>query len=180
MKSYTKTGDTGKTSLWDGQRDDKSDDIIMLLGEMDELSVRIGTLCIEIKLLGDKNDVDLNDVVVFLRKIQRIIQDMNTHMASPTKDPSKLPNIDSSIVNDMESLIDIYTDKLPKLTSFIIPCQNRADAACHMCRVQARKSERYLVNCMSSKLSNINPSIQIILNRMSDYFFTLSRMLQNN
>lgn len=41
-KIYTKTGDKGKTSILGGKRIEKSDELIDLLGEIDELNSYLG------------------------------------------------------------------------------------------------------------------------------------------
>lgn len=48
-KIYTKRGDSGKTSLWDGTEIDKSSDQILLLGELDMLNHTIGGLRLFLK-----------------------------------------------------------------------------------------------------------------------------------
>ena len=44
MKIYTKTGDTGLTSLYDGTRIYKNNEIIDMLGMIDELNSYIGLI----------------------------------------------------------------------------------------------------------------------------------------
>ena len=42
MKIYTKTGDKGQTSLWDGERVDKDSLRVESYGTVDELNATIG------------------------------------------------------------------------------------------------------------------------------------------
>jgi cob(I)alamin adenosyltransferase len=49
MKIYTKTGDKGMTSLYDGSKRAKGHVIFYVLGDIDELSSHIGLLCAKIQ-----------------------------------------------------------------------------------------------------------------------------------
>jgi len=172
IKIYTKKGDLGKTSLWNGERTGKNSIIIKALGELDKLSVTIGDYCVVLgfsdKNLGRKN---------FLREIQRLIQDINTHVATP--DTNKvLPVLNQEIIERMEKDIDNVTMNLPPLTNFIIPCQYENDTKAHYCRVQTRIAESYLVDVseyFESRGISLNPFCLKFLNRLSDYFFTIAR-----
>lgn len=173
MKIYTKKGDKGETSLWNGKRVKKSSSTIRVLGEMDELTVRIGNLAVYIP--GNK----------LLRRMQSEIQNINTHVATPTKISRGLPALDKLLVKDMEREIDEMTSALPKLTVFIIPCQSPVDSLVHLCRTQARKAETHLVDESLSRfeedgLEELDSTALETINRMSDYFFTLSRHIVAN
>ena len=50
MKIYTKKGDKGMTTLYDGTKVSKSEINLRIIGEVDELSSRIGMLCVFIKM----------------------------------------------------------------------------------------------------------------------------------
>lgn len=173
MKIYTKKGDKGETSLWNGKRVKKSSSTIQTLGEMDELTVRIGRLAV---YLPDNQ---------MLRRMQSEIQNINTHVATPTKISRELPVLDAMLVTDMEAEIDTMTSALPKLTVFIIPCQTPVDSLVHLCRTQARKAETHLVDEALTRFENdgleeLDTAALKTINRMSDYFFTLSRHVVDN
>jgi cob(I)alamin adenosyltransferase len=53
MKIYTKTGDSGETSLFGGGRVQKSNPRVAAYGEVDELNSFVGTYCS--RNLGDKS-----------------------------------------------------------------------------------------------------------------------------
>ena len=88
MKIYTKTGDKGTTSLYDGSRRPKSDMHFEVLGSMDELSSRIGML---VALTNQK--------IPLLRKIQRTLQDFNSHIATIKKVGKQLPIFEVDLVS---------------------------------------------------------------------------------
>ena len=176
MKIYTKTGDKGKTSLYDGKRLNKFSLMFEVLGELDELTCRIGMLHALVK-----ND----EILKYLRKIQQIIQDINSNIATIDK-TKKLPYIGGELIVEIETKIDGMEGKLPKLTRFILPGIGRIDSQVHLCRTQTRKVERLLWklnNCeLNGKILNltlvkVDENILKFINRLSDYFFVLSRLV---
>lgn len=187
MKIYTRTGDGGSTALNDGNRCSKDTVFFDTLGEMDELSSRIGMLCSLPNSIGS---------LTFLRKIQRQIHCFSAHVASPTKTEGRyLPAIDQTIVDEMEREIDRMDETLPALSHFILPGHYQLDAQTHLCRTQARKVERALVRLTNHDEAvtlttkdtlrvfvpieslKLDPLILKYFNRLSDYFFVLARWL---
>jgi cob(I)alamin adenosyltransferase len=151
-KIYTKKGDNGMTSLYNGECIEKDDSIIDLLGYIDELNSFIGILDLE------------NE---FIYHIQTWLFDLGTVVANP----DHKYNFDLDLINTkkIENEIDIMTEKLPKLTKFILPKGN-----INLCRAICRKLERKLVfNVFINK--HIPQNTVIFINRLSDYLFTLAR-----
>lgn len=174
MKIYTKTGDKGTTMLWSGGRAPKSSQVFMLLGELDELTTRIGVVCAH----SSSNYL----VTEQLRKIQSLIQDINTEVATLGK-----PSEDKHISNVkycteiLEKSIDNMEKQNSKLVVFILPGVTPLDSFVHMCRTQARKVERLMCEILNSDILVNDKNITIsdttlsYFNRLSDYFFVLSR-----
>lgn len=192
MKIYTKTGDSGETSLYDGSRAPKYSINFDVLGEMDELSSRIGVLCAHLN--GKTRMISGLDILNMLRHIQRNLQDFNSYIATIDKKGKRLPELDEKIILMLEDKIDNLEDMNPKLTRFILPGVTLADAQAHMCRTQARKAERVLTQLHNSnELLTITkhgerveleleqfviPEIILkYMNRLSDFFFVLARWL---
>ena len=171
MKIYTKNGDNGSTMLWSGELVLKSDVHITTLGQLDELTVRIGNV---ITHTWNKK------LIAFLRETQKIIQDINTIIATPTP-TKKIKGLGSEIVDDLESQIDYMTDILPKLSVFILPCEYELDGYIHLCRTQTRIVETMLPKVINYRAVDLDLDvsdlydIQKYINRLSDYFFTLAR-----
>lgn len=195
MKVYTKTGDTGETSLYDGCRIQKTAINFMVLGEIDELSSRIGLLCAMIDNDSEMKDDSLNNYSL-LRKIQHILQDFNTHIATIDRTNRRLPELSEEYVTELENAIDMIENKNTKLTKFILPGVTPIDAQSHLCRTQTRKVERVLIELHNSKdilnvktsrlgqQSYVNleefiiPEVMLkYINRLSDFFFVLARYL---
>jgi len=154
-KVYTKTGDKGTTSLYDGSRVEKTAKFFVVLGEIDELSSRIGMLCAQIPdrlsgqgcvnkicfnfppLQGFNNEQ--NNPANILRIIQATLQDLNSIIATVNKENRKIPTIEEKCVQELETYIDHMEEFTPKLTKFILPGVTLADAQSHLCRTQTRK-----------------------------------------
>ncbi len=184
MKIYTRSGDEGNSSLYDGSRISKSEIFFDVLGELDELSSRIGFL----SSLLSSND-NLNYIFIFLRIIQGKIQDINTIIAT-IKTKKVLPKITDYDILLIEQQIDNIEKNNEPLTKFILPGVTQLDSQSHLCRTQTRKVERYLWKLHNSKDNIIKTNgvielkeividslITSYINRLSDFFFVLARFL---
>lgn len=174
MSIYTKTGDKGKTSLYNGTRVEKSDLSINTVGELDTLNSQIGYLT---TLLADKKIEHYNNEN--LVNIQRKLFTIGSEIATPTMLSSEQYDFLNE-VDELEKKIDKYTETLPLLKNFILPGGSQPACFCHIVRSQTRRTERTystLITFGSYKPKNINKTIMPYLNRLSDYFFTLARYI---
>lgn len=167
MRIYTRTGDEGMSSLFDGGRYKKSDLRFEVYGELDLLNVMVGDAraCLEGKPTEE-----------FLAEIQRAIFSLSSVLA--TEDISKLPERVkdmhwTDLTDRLECNMDQYDEKLPELTSFILPGGSDGALKLHYCRVQARKCERLIV-ALADKVE-IDAEILKFINRLSDFFFMAAR-----
>jgi len=166
MKLYTKTGDEGQTGLIGGTRVPKNDIRIEAYGTVDELNSFIGLLT--------TYPIHAQEVT-FLRIIQNNLFTIGSYLATDT---SKVALQQSSIlksdsIGQIESEIDRIDAKLPILNAFILPGGSQTGALCHVCRTIARRAERRLFDVTA--FYSIDNQILIYFNRLSDYFFALSR-----
>ena len=182
-KLYTKTGDKGITSLYDGNRIPKTSIFFEVLGTIDELSCHLGLL---IALLKKNQDCK------FLRIIQIKLLDIGSNIAVTSH--KKVPKILEQDVKNIEVLIDYYDKINSKLTEFVLPGVYQADAQCHICRSVSRRAERLLwkINNKSGELKVTNRRTNIVMddvtvdvnilqymNRLSDFLFSYARFLSN-
>ena len=164
---YTKTGDTGTTSLVGGSRVDKDDHRVEAYGTVDELNSHIGLLA---EMLRDMKGGYYDE----LKAVQNNLFTLQTLLA--TEDEAiyaRLPQLDEEEVEMLERQIDTLTDLLPKLQNFVIAGGTLAGAQCHVARTVCRRAERRVVTL--ARETSITPVIQRYLNRLSDYLFVLSR-----
>jgi len=166
VKIYTKTGDKGQTSLLSGERVLKNDPQIEAYGTIDELNSFLGLLISEIENEVIKEKLGL---------IQHKLFNAGTSFAIKSEVKFDVPEIKEEDISFLESGIDKMNKELPELTSFILPGGTRAVSLTHVCRSICRRAER---NAISAGLDS-NQSIMVIkyLNRLSDYFFVLSRKI---
>jgi cob(I)alamin adenosyltransferase len=167
MKIYTKGGDKGLTSLWGGKRVSKASLRIDTYGTIDELNVHIG-------LIRDVIEDETNSLL--LEQIQNQLFTFGSHLAAdPDKEDIKLPMIHPDKVVTLEEAIDAMEQDLPSLKAFILPGGHQHVSICHLGRVVCRRAERLAIAL--DEESEVNPSIIVYLNRLSDYLFVLSRKI---
>ncbi len=170
MKIYTKTGDTGKTSLLSGERVDKSDERIECYGTIDELNCYIGLLK-ELKINSKRK--------YFLNSIQENLFIIGSRIAAGNaseKVKASLPNMDKDSISALENHVDEMQLTLPALKNFILPGGHKDVAFAHIARVVCRRAERRLVG-LESRVDEKFYIYNTYLNRLSDYLFVLSRKM---
>lgn len=167
MKIYTKTGDTGETSLFGGTRVSKAEDRIEAYGTVDELNSYIGWLRDQ-EVNASRNQL--------LEHIQNCLFSIGADLATaPKKNAAKIPYIDSSDIILLEEAIDQMELRLEPLKNFILPGGHPAVSFCHIARCVCRRSERAVIRLHQQE--EVNVLIIQYLNRLSDYLFVLSRMM---
>lgn len=164
-KIYTKTGDKGKTSLFNGKRVLKSDLRVDTYGTVDELNSVIGVLRAE---LGKKH----KSIAQVLADIQNDLLDIGSHLAHPDSPP--VHDLEKRL-EDFENLIDTWTAKLPQLSDFILPSGSKAGAAAHLARTVTRRTERRIIALTQKE--DLDETVIKYLNRLSDLFFTMARYI---
>ena len=165
MKIYTKTGDDGKTSLFDNSRVWKSNQRIMSYGSVDELNSTLG-VAISMDL-----DPQIKEILI---KIQNDLFVVGSDLANPDMANTKIRTTESMITS-LENYIDEFESELSKLNSFILPGGTLAASILHLSRTVSRRAETYVVALSLDE--EINKIAGIYLNRLSDLLFVLARAL---
>lgn len=86
--------------------------------------------------------------------------------------------IEKKDVEYIEFEIDKLNEYLPDLKNFIIPGGHKVSSYCHVCRSICRRAERRISEL--NNLYKINPYILSYVNRLSDFFFVLSRHIKHS
>lgn len=161
MKIYTKKGDKGKTSLFDGTKVYKHNIRVESYGSIDELNSILGVCS---SFTKDKL------IKLEIEKIQNDLLDIGSALAMPHALPVEgLPKRTS----EFEQIIDKLTNKLPKLSNFILPSGSKGGSLLHLARAVCRRTERRIVELSNKK--PVDPEILVYLNRLSDLLFTFAR-----
>lgn len=162
MSIYTKTGDKGKTTLFNPKPKEKifvskASLRIEAIGALDELNSSLGLVK---GRLNAKNQQ-------LIEKIQTDLFILGSILAGAD---FKFP---SQKTKYLEKKIDNLEKLLPPIRNFIIPGGSETASLLHLSRSIARRAERQVVK-LSNK-ENISPSILKFLNRLSDTLFILAR-----
>ena len=174
MKVYTGTGDNGKTSLFSGERIEKSDIRIDAYGDLDELNAVVGFVIAN--LPPHQMYKALRSQLV---SIQSDLFQAGALLATSPGSPATkgLSPISDKHSRRLEEQIDTMDEQLDPLNGFVIPGGHPAAAAAHVARTVCRRAERHAVKLASSKADKPEnlEEILVYLNRLSDYFFVLAR-----
>lgn len=177
MKIYTKTGDSGETSLFGGQRITKSHQRIGAYGSIDELNAHIGNIRAHITL----KTTDITSIDAALQRVQEELLTIGSHLATPYNPtegaPATLPPLNINSITELEQWIDEMEKTVQPLSRFILPGGNTAAAATHIARTVCRRAERYAVQLHHNEA--VDPTILKYLNRLSDALFVLARTLNS-
>ena len=170
---YTKTGDSGETSLGDGRRVPKTDIRIVAYGTVDELNSQLGRI-----LAGDRTSLPFADRLV---SIQNDLFDLGADLCVPESDtpPAYTPlRVTAEQVVTLEGWIDQATETLTPLNSFILPGGSIGSAELHVARTVCRRAEIEVVRLAAKE--KVNPHAIIYLNRLSDLLFVWARLANRN
>jgi cob(I)alamin adenosyltransferase len=166
VRIYTKTGDTGDTSLFDNTRVSKSDARVDAYGEVDELNATLGVV--------GASGVDA-DLATEIEKIQKELFAIGARLADPrsriAERVTKAAVTDNDIAR-LEKVIDTLETELPALRRFILPGGSMSGALLHQARTVCRRVERRVVALGASA---VDPIVVVYLNRLSDLLFVMAR-----
>lgn len=167
----TRGGDTGQTSLGDGSRVFKHSARIEAIGALDELNATVGLL--------RAHCMDDARASAVLMTLQNLLFDMGADICQPeaTRREGAMHVAQEHVLWLEERIESLQSAQLP-LTSFVLPGGSLQAAWAHKARTQTRATERRFVELAQTE--QINPVLLKILNRLSDYFFVLSRYFNNN
>jgi len=169
MKIYTRTGDTGETSLFGGTRVGKDDPRVAAYGDVDELNANLGLA------RSANRDGEIDAVLV---QLQRDLFALGALLADPSgtvgQKISKAAIIDADVAR-LEQIIDKCEAELAPLTNFILAGGSPCGAALHVARAVCRRAERRMVALEPA----VDPLLLKYINRLSDLLFVLARTVNH-
>lgn len=166
---YTRTGDSGMTSLVGGQRVPKTHLRLEAYGTVDELNSHLGLLLTYVDDAADR-DVLLgvqNQLFVICSELATADEDLRARRSSVTEED----------VRWMEHAVDVAEDGLPGWRGFILPGGTRGAAVAHICRTVCRRAERR-IHALAAD-AEVNPLLLAYINRLSDYLFALAKKINH-
>jgi len=168
---YTGYGDKGVTYTKNNPKTPKQDKLICLIGEIDDLNSHLGYL---VYLLEKKSSQE--SFMNFQMRIQSILFHIGAFLGYST--PIKKENLEKAIAT-IEYQIDVQEQENEKINNFILPYGTQAASFAHICRSKTRGLERLFCDYLTTQETDqeINTLIQVFINRLSDYFFSLARTI---
>lgn len=161
MSIYTRTGDSGMTTLIKQKNISKSDDRIQLLGTIDELTSNLGLV---------KAEETSASHVEMIERIQANLIQIMSGIADPFNKDYKL-NKDE--VADLETEINRLESMFEREKKFILPGSCRRSAQIDVARTVARRAERWLT-AVDKKYGG-DQVVKQYMNRLADYLYVLAR-----
>jgi cob(I)alamin adenosyltransferase len=174
---YTRTGDTGETSLAGGQRVPKDAPRIDAYGTVDELSAFVGLASVSCEELA-ASAPRLRELFGILRRVQHELFNLGSILSTlPADVHPKQARITAAESEQLESEIDAMNAELQPLRSFVLPGGTRLNAELHVARTVCRRAERLLVAV--AREEQIPAETIRYLNRLSDALFVWSRWVNH-
>jgi cob(I)alamin adenosyltransferase len=166
---YTRTGDAGETSLFDGTRVRKDDPRVSAYGDVDELNAWLGLA------RSSLHDAEVDAELV---RIQRDLFALGAQLADPAdKIAARVSKatLGDADVSRLERLIDRLEAELPPLHRFILAGGSATGATLHLARTVCRRAERRIVSLEPP----VEPVLLQYVNRLSDLLFVLARAVNH-
>ena len=164
---YTRTGDSGTTSLVGGTRVPKNSPRLEAYGTIDEANSWLGLL--------DASDAIPQAAHTTLRRAMNHMFDIGSALATEESSQWQPAPFPQQAIADLEADIDSLDEKLPRHNRFILPGRHPDAARANISRTVMRRAERRILDL--AKTTEVDPAILRYVNRLSDYLFILSRAI---
>ncbi len=170
---YTRGGDAGQTSLFDGRRVHKHDGRVEAYGTVDELNAAV-SIARELCRQASAEHPKLAELAAQLVGVQRRLFALGALLADPsaTERPAELL-IRFADVAALEKDMDQRSAELRPLGAFVLPGGCLLNAQLHLARTVCRRVERRCVAVAQD--GSVEPAVLAYLNRLSDALFVWSR-----
>ena len=179
MKIYTKTGDTGETSLFDNSRVSKADPRVDAYGEVDEVNACLGAALATIRSYPAEAGLHDGDIAEVLETIQKDLFAVGARLADPSSRIAERVTkaaITAQQIELLETTIDRLEEELPPLRRFILPGGSSAGALLHLARTVCRRAERRVIGLGPDA---VEAGVIVYLNRLSDLLFVMARAVNH-
>jgi cob(I)alamin adenosyltransferase len=170
VKIYTKTGDSGQTSLIGNTRVSKADARVDAYGEVDEVNACLGAA----RAAGVDGEISslIEALQVDLFALGARLADPASRLAGRVAKAS----IADAHVERLEAAIDRLESTLAPLQRFILPGGSPAGSLLHVARTVCRRAERRVIALGADA---VDPILVVYLNRLSDLLFVMARAVNS-
>ena len=169
---YTRSGDSGETSLIGGARVSKADARVEVYGTIDEANAALG-------VVKEHLGPETQEARAALEQLQQALFDVGAELATPPgAEYPGMVRVSAEETAGLEALCEKFRAGLPDLTSFILPGGSVCAAFLHVARTVVRRAERGAVGLAAREGEHgggVNPEVIRYLNRLSDLLFILAR-----
>lgn len=164
---YTRTGDTGTTSLVGGTRAAKDDVRLEAYGTVDEANSWLGLLNASLAIPAQAHAT--------LQSAMNRLFDIGSALATEPESSWQPDPFPDRAIATLEADIDALDSALPRHNRFILPTGHPDAARANIARTVVRRAERRIIAL--SRTATVDPGIIRYINRLSDYLFILSRAI---
>lgn len=191
---YTRSGDSGKTSLGDGTQVPKYAIRVSAYGTVDEINAILGIARLHVAGEVIPTASGEEPAEAALERIQNDLFDLGTDLARADGDaparvdgdaPARVEavHITQAQVTRLESEIDTLSALLPPLANFVLPGGRPAAAHLHHARTVARRAERLIAELNPDGSDQATSEADTLglryVNRLSDYLLVLARFVND-
>jgi cob(I)alamin adenosyltransferase len=163
---YTRTGDTGETSLFGGQRVSKAAARVAAYGDVDELNAWLGFV---------RAGLPDPQLAGMIEHLQRDLFAVGARLADPAHRIAERvvkAAVTAADVTRLEEWIDSLETELTPLRRFILAGGSPAGASLHVARTVCRRAERSMVGLGADAFET---ELLVYMNRLSDLLFVMAR-----
>jgi cob(I)alamin adenosyltransferase len=169
MKTYTRGGDAGETSLFGAGRVGKGHVRVEAMGAVDELNAALGWAVTQLEVGAPRSR---------LESLQHDLFAIGAELATPPAREGRAkpatPPVPVGRTEEMERWMDEADAELPALEAFVLPGGAPSAAALHLARTVCRRAERAVVRLAEAE--PVDAAVVVYLNRLSDLLFMLARL----
>jgi cob(I)alamin adenosyltransferase len=162
MKIYTRTGDEGFTTRYDGTKVKKDDPIIILVAKIDSLLATLDTAHISI------NDENIRKII---DNTQKKLWQTAGEISLGSKGKKVVDVITQKDIDDMEKVIDKYENK----NNFFIRFRKDSSTRLNEARIRCRELEVEMTKFLRQK--KVRREVYMYVNRLSDLLYVLANYL---
>merc|ERR1712238_560551 len=144
------------------------------MGTVDELCSIVGVVHAELSSIVP--EAELNGEIdnnTMYGNLPDMLLDIISRLKKVFKVDGVGGGFNSKHVEILEEWVDILTEPMPNLNSFILPTGGKISAQLHVSRCVCRRAERRVIPLVQDGI--VDPNASHYLNRLSDFFFTAAR-----